>query len=699
MPVPRAKLSDDPWLAPYADVIEHRAQRARDVAARLTGGDAGAKALADFASAHEFYGLHRVRDGWVFREWAPHATEIWLVGDFNGWERSLAYRAERIPGRDVFEWRGPPEAMAHGQFWHLEVCWDGGRGERIPAYARRVVQDPRTGLFAAQVWDPTPYVWQHGAFRRDPNRAPVIYEAHVGMAQEREGVGTYAEFAEHILPRIKKAGYNTLQLMGIMEHPYYGSFGYHVSSFFASSSRFGTPEELKALVDKAHGMGLAVIMDIVHSHAVKNERDGLSLFDGTPYQYFHDGSRGWHDAWDSRCFDYGKTDVLHFLLSNCRYWLDEFHFDGFRFDGVTSMLYLHHGLGVDFSNYGMYFDGSVDEDAYTYLTLANTVIHTVRPDALTVAEDVSGMPGIGAPVSENGVGFDYRMAMGVPECWFKLVRDIRDEDWSVGFLWHELTNRRADERTVSYVESHDQALVGGKSFIFQMIDKEMYDAMHVGSNNLYVNRGIALHKMARLATLGCCCAYLNFMGNEFGHPEWIDFPREGNGNSYHHARRQWSLRDNPKLYFKALGDFDEAMMRTVAQSGVLDGDEYPKRIFASDDDKVLAFMRGDLLFVFNFHGEHSFADYPIIVPPGAYAQVLDTDAKDFGGFGRVAQGQEYPLATIERANEVCFAIHVYAPARTALVIRRTSPVPGATLPAETLHHLAQRKPEAEPEIG
>lgn len=670
MPSPRAALLDDPWLAPYRDVIEGRAARAQSVATRLASGSDNPKDLANFASAHEFYGLHRTEKGWIFREWAPNATQIWLVGDFSNWEVQNDFLAVRIPGRDVFEWRGPPEAIQHGQFYRLEMHWNGGHGERLPAYARRVVQDPKSGLFAAQVWQPEPYQWEH-TFTR-PDRAPLIYEAHVGMAQEREGVGTYAEFTETILPRIKKAGYNTVQLMGIMEHPYYGSFGYHVSSFYAASSRFGTPEELKHLIDTAHGMGMAVIMDIVHSHAVKNERDGLSLFDGTPYQYFHDGSRGWHDAWDSRCFDYGKTDVLHFLLSNCRFWLDEYHFDGFRFDGVTSMLYLHHGLGVDFSNYGMYFDSTVDEDAHTYLTLANEVIHAVRPDALTIAEDVSGMPGIGAPLSEKGIGFDYRMAMGVPECWFKLVRDIRDEDWSVGFMWHEITNRRADERTVNYVESHDQALVGGKSFIFQMIDKEIYEAMHISSGNLYVHRGIALHKMARLATLGCCCAYLNFMGNEFGHPEWIDFPREGNGNSYHYARRQWSLRDDPKLYFKALGDFDEAMIHLVTQNNALEGTT-PRRIFASDEDKVLVFMRGNLLFIFNFHGEHSLSDYPIIVPPGTYTHVLDTDDACFGGFQRVRPGQAYPLTTIERGDELCFAIHAYIPARTAIVLRRDPP--------------------------
>jgi 1,4-alpha-glucan branching enzyme len=669
MPAPRTRLLVDPWLTPYADVIERRAGRARDTITRLTGRP-GPVALANFASAHEYYGLRPEADGWVFREWAPNATNIWLVGDFSNWEIRPEYQAVRIPGRDVFEWRGAKDAIKHGQFYRLEVFWDSGRGERIPAYARRVVQDPQTGLFAAQAWNPEPYQWKNPFTR--PDVSPIIYEAHIGMAQETEGVGTYKEFADNILPRIKAAGYNTLQIMGIMEHPYYGSFGYHVSSFYAASSRFGTPEELKELIDRAHGMGIAVIMDIVHSHAVKNERDGLACFDGTPYQYFHDGSRGWHDAWDSRCFDYGKTDVLHYLLSNCRFWLDEYHFDGYRFDGVTSMLYLHHGLGVDFTNYGMYFDSTVDEDACTYLTLANEVIHAVRPDALTIAEDVSGMPGIAAPLDEGGVGFDYRMAMGVPECWFKLVRDIRDEDWSVGFIWHELTNRRADERTVNYVESHDQALVGGKSFIFQMIDKEMYAAMHVGSDNLYMNRGIAIHKMARLATVACSCAYLNFMGNEFGHPEWIDFPREGNNNSYHYARRQWSLRDNKDLYFKALGDFDAAMMAMIHAEKPLE-DSCPRRIFASEDDKLLAFMRGELLFIFNFHQERSLVDYPLLVPPGAYGHVLDTDAEAFGGFGRIQQGQLYPVSVVERLNEQCFAIRLYLPARTAVVIRRTPP--------------------------
>ena len=661
-----AHLLDDPWLAPFADAVRARASRA------LARGDALARSagsLASFANAHEYYGLHRVRGGWIFREWAPNATSMWLVGDFSGWKTDVRFELRRIPGRDVWEGRFPARFISHGQFYRLEMRWDGGRGERLPAYARRVVQDPSTNLFAAQVWNPRPYRWKHPV-PRSPSPVPLIYEAHVGMAQEEEKVGTYAEFRDLILPRIAEAGYNVVQLMAVMEHPYYGSFGYHVSSFFAASSRFGTPEDLKSLVDAAHGMGLRVIMDIVHSHAVKNERDGLSLFDGTPYQYFHDGPRGWHSAWDSRCFDYGKTDVLHFLLSNCRYWLDEFHFDGFRFDGVTSMLYLHHGLGVDFGDYSRYFGGEVDEDAWAYLQMANRVIHEVRPDAITIAEDVSGMPGCAAPVADCGMGFDLRMAMGVPDCWFKLAKDVRDEDWSVGWLWHELTNRRAEEGTVNYVESHDQALVGGKSFFFQLVDADVYRGMRRDQRNLSVERGVAIHKMARLATLAAAgSAYLNFMGNEFGHPEWIDFPRAENGWSYSHARRLWSLRDADDLLFKCLGDFDRAMLSAVAAAGVIATHD-PVLLVSDESAKILAFMRGRLVFIFNFHPSESRVDLPVMTPPGRYSLVLDTDSLLFGGQGRIAPGQTFDAAPEIVGSEQVHRIRVYLPCRTAMVLER-----------------------------
>jgi len=660
------RLQDDPYLAPYLDTIRRRAGAADALSRKLSQGPGS---LPEFACAHEYYGLHHREGGWIFREFAPNATGIWLVGDFSGWEVRDAFALRRLAGRDVWELRLPANALSHGQHYRLEMAWQGGRGERIPSYARRVVQDAGSNLFSAQVWDPPAYVWRHPNFRVPP-RAPLIYEAHIGMAQEKLGIGSYNEFRERILPRIAGSGYNTVQLMAIMEHPYYASFGYHVSSFFAASSRFGTPEELKALVDDAHGAGLAVIMDLVHSHAIRNERDGLSLFDGKPNLYFHDGSRGWHDAWDSRCFNYSKTDVLHFLLSNCRYWLDEFHFDGFRFDGVTSMLYLHHGLGADFSDYRQYFGDAVDEEAWSYLNMANRVIHEVRPDAITIAEDVSGMPGLAAPSADGGVGFDYRMAMGVPDCWFKLVREVKDEDWSIGYLWHELTNRRDDERTINYVESHDQALVGGKTLIFQLMDAAIYDAMSLGVQNLSTDRGVALHKLARLATLATAGhGYLNFMGNEFGHPEWIDFPREGNGYSYRHARRQWHLRDDPALFFHCLAEFDRELLALVTQHKLLEDDK-PRKLMVADAEKVLVFQRDDLVFLFNFQAQVSLSDYAVLVPPGRYCGVLDTDERRFGGQGRIAFNQEYPVASEKRGTECCLIIRVYLPCRTALVLQR-----------------------------
>ena len=661
-----AHLQDDPYLAPYLDTIRRRSGSAEALAKRLSQGPGS---LPEFACAHEYYGLH-LRDGfWTFREFAPNATGIWLVGDFSGWEVKDEFALHRLSGRDVWELRLPAKFISHGQHYRLEMVWPGGRGERLPSYARRVVQDEGTKLYSAQVWEQPAYVWRYPNFRV-PQQAPLIYETHVGMAQEKAGVGTYNEFRERILPRIIRSGYNTIQLMAVMEHPYYASFGYHVSSFFAASSRFGTPEELKALIDEAHGAGIPVIMDLVHSHAIRNERDGLSLFDGKPNLYFHDGSRGWHDAWDSRCFNYSKTDVLHFLLSNCRYWLDEFHFDGFRFDGVTSMLYLHHGLGSDFGDYSQYFGDAVDEEAWSYLNLANRVIHEVRPDAITIAEDVSGMPGLAAPVADGGVGFDYRMAMGVPDCWFKLVRDVKDEDWSIGYLWHELTNRRDDERTINYVESHDQALVGGKTLIFQLMDAAIYDSMSLGTQNLATDRGVALHKLARLATVATAGhGYLNFMGNEFGHPEWIDFPREGNNYSYRHARRQWHLRDDPALFFHCLAEFDQELLKIVELHQLLE-EEHPRKLMVADAQKVLVFQRKDLVFLFNFHAHDSLSDYAVLVPPGRYRGILDTDERRFGGQGRIAPDQAYPVASEMRGTERCLIIRVYLPCRSALVLQR-----------------------------
>ena len=659
------KFTDDEWLKPYLGVIERRKSHVRNLTSRITSGSGGS--LADFASGHEYFGLHRTDNGWVFREWAPNAVEIFLIGEFSKWKPYKKYSLKKISDSGVWEISLPDSILKHEDLYKLLVRWNGGEGERIPAWARRVVQDEETYIFSAQVWDPSdPYVWKHAVPEID-SRCPIIYEAHVGMAQEKEGIGTYCEFRENVLPRIVESGYNTLQLMAIMEHPYYGSFGYHVSSFFASSSRFGTPEELKELIDAAHAAGLAVIMDIVHSHAVSNEAEGLSLFDGTEYQYFHEGPKGRHDAWDSRCFNYSKDEVIHFLLSNCRYWLDEFRIDGFRFDGVTSMLYHHHGLGPAFDSYDAYFNDSVDEDAVAYLTLANTLIHSIRPDAITVAEDVSGMPGLGAPPEDGGLGFDFKLAMGIPDFWFKLLKETKDEDWNVEEMMRELTNRRPDEMSISYVECHDQSIVGGKTLIFELIDADMYFAMAKSEHNLRVDRGIALHKMIRTVTLATAGqGYLNFIGNEFGHPEWVDFPREGNGWSYKYARRQWSLVDNENLKYHCLRDWEREVFKIFSSHSLLENNIWAEMPFANVADQVLAVKRGNVVFLFNFNPTESFTDYPVDLPEGEYRLLLDSDAPDFGGFARIAENQTF--TTVDFFGRRC--IKVYIPSRSCMILEK-----------------------------
>ncbi len=645
---------DDLYLHPFAEKLQKRNSSAEKVARKIQGKK---RSLADAVNDYEYFGLHRLKNIWVFREYAPNAEEIILVGDFCGWRIESGYRLESI-GNGIWEGKFPPDYFSPGMHYKMFIRYSGGEGLRIPAYTRYVLQDEKSKEFAAVVEDEGKFKFKHPV---PAAAAPLIYESHIGMAQEEGKVGSFAEYREKILPEIAAKGYNTVQLMGIMEHPYYGSFGYHVANFYAVSSRFGTPEEFKELVDEAHRLGLRVIIDLVHSHSVKNVAEGLAEIDGSRKTYFHEGERSEHAAWDSLCFNYADEHVLRFLLSNCRYFLEKYNIDGFRFDGVTSMLYKHHGLNRTFSGYEDYFGEDVDFDALIYLTLANRVIHEVCPDALTIAEDVSGMPGV---ASCDGIGFDYRLAMGVTDYWFKLL-DIPDESWNMFQLYGELLNRRQDEKSISYVECHDQAIVGGKSAFFRMAGAEIYYGMHRDSGNMVIDRAVALHKLMRLSTAATAGnGYLNFMGNEFGHPEWIDLPREGNNWSFEHARRQWSLEKAPDLRFMDLSAFDREITKLISGNGFYDRPVQTVKI--DNQGKVIAFERAGFWFFFNFHPENSYCDYEFEVLRGSYSTVLDSDAEKFDGFARRSAGQRY--FTMERYDgEV---ISLYLPPRTALVLKR-----------------------------
>jgi len=659
-------LTIDPWLKPYEKDLKLRMNRYRDVKKALVGEDGR---FRDFANGHNFFGFHQALNGWYYREWAPDAEALFLIGDFNHWNPVSHPLTKKeggiweifLPGKD---------ALGHESHVKVRIRSMGVERDRIPLYIRRIVQDPDTHDFSGQIWNPKePYKWTNEEFYVDNQRPPLIYETHVGMAQEKEAIGTYKEFETNILPRVKALGYNTVQFMAIMEHPYYASFGYHVSNYFAASSWFGTPEDLKSLIDKAHSMGIAVLMDIVQSHAVKNIAEGINEFDGTAYQFFHANSRGEHSAWDSKLFNYGKHEVIHFLLSNIKFWMEEYHFDGFRFDGVTSMIYHDHGLGTAFDDYDKYFSLNTDIEAVNYLQFANDLIKEIKPDAISIAEDMSGMPGMCLPVADGGIGFDYRLAMGMPDLWVKAMK-IRDEDWDMNKLWHELSTSRPGEKRIGYAESHDQALVGDKTLIFRMADKEMYWCMDKKSENMIIDRAIALHKMIRFITISLGSeGYLNFMGNEFGHPDWIDFPREGNGWSFKHCRRQWSLTDNPLLRYGDLNCFDSAMIQLMSEDGLMGGG-VPQVLWIDQNRKIIAFRKKDYIFIFNFHPTNSYAGFELPVHETASFQVvLDTDEERFGGHMRISHNTIYvsdPLSGFPGSA----GIVVYSPSRTAMVLKK-----------------------------
>ena len=656
-------LTYDANLAPFEKDIDLRMERYEKKKKELlpNGGT-----LADFANGSEYFGFHKTADGWYYREWAPAASKLWLTGEFCGWDR-FAHPMNKLEN-GVFELFLPgTETLRDGMLVMTVVEHNGKILERIPLYARRVVQDPATRNWCAAIYDPeTAFQWTDKGFV--PKKNLFIYECHIGMAQEEGKVGSYDEFRENVLPRIKDLGYNTIQIMAIMEHPYYASFGYQVANFFAASSWFGKPDGLKRLVDAAHKLGIAVLLDVVHSHASKNTREGLNEFDGTSYQFFHEGAKGDHTAWGTKCFNYDKNEVIHFLLSNLKFWQTEYHFDGFRFDGITSMLYHDHGLGTAFTSNDKYFSMNTDVEAITYLQLATELVRQVNPNAILIAEDMSAMPGMCLPIEEGGVGFDYRLAMGEPDMWIRLLKTTADEWWDLNNIYYELANRRPNEKVIGYCESHDQALVGDKTIMFRLCDQEMYWSMDAGNQNGTIERGMAIHKLLRLITMSLGGeGYLTFMGNEFGHPEWIDFPREGNGWSYHYCRRQWSLADNPNLKYQYLLAFEKAMVEMAKRQHVIGGRDTQLKL--DNTDKVLVYKKGGAIFAFNFHPVNSYDGYWVTMPEcGEYEVLFSSDDYRFGGHGRVYH-QTYTAQKQENGKP---GFQIYLPNRTAIVFRKKS---------------------------
>lgn len=670
-------LERDGYLKLHEREIRRRYGNFEDFLKRMEEVEGGIEKMAE---SYKTMGCHVDKDNnFICTQWIPAAQEVWLYGDFNQWNK-YQHAFQRL---DFGKWQLilKPDSKGECVIKHMSIIKlvikgpNGDILDRLDPWASYVLPPPRHEgfIYNHHFWNPPKdKVYKLTNPRPKKPSSLRVYECHVGISSWEGKVNTYRNFADDVLPRIQKLNYNAIQIMAVMEHAYYASFGYQVTSFFAASSRYGTPEDLKYLVDKAHGMGIFVMLDVVHSHASKNTLDGINMFDGSDSCFFHSGGRGNHDLWDSRLFNYTEWEVLRFLLSNLRMWVEVYGFDGFRFDGVTSMLYHSRGLGQGFSgDYNEYFGLNTDTEALVYLMLANHMLHSISSEMITVGEDVSGMPALCRPTTEGGVGFDYRLAMAIPDMWIKLLKEKSDEEWDLDQIVHTLTNRRWMESCIAYAESHDQALVGDKTLAFWLMDKEMYTEMSSQHHpNAIVERGMALHKMIRLLVHGLGGeGYLNFIGNEFGHPEWLDFPRAGNNDSYHYARRQFNLADDQNLRYRFLNQFDSDMNKLEEKYGWLGA--HPGYVsWKHNSDKVLVFERAGLLFVFNFNTHQSFADYKVGVwEGGTYRVVLDTDQPAYEGQNRIDQNVDhvtFPEGYAGRRNHMC----LYIPCRTAQVLAK-----------------------------
>ena len=667
-------INQDPYLKNFEWCIKRRNEHFKNLLHQIESNE---KSLENFADSYKNMGLHVLPNGDIkYREYAPGARGIALFGEFNNWNRDQ-YWAKRdqygfweliIPNED-----GKPRIKHQSKVKCNVVLSNGQWADRNPIWIEYLYQNTQSLIFDGVFWNPeVKYEWKYPKKHLPKPKSLRIYEAHVGMSSFYPKVTTYKDFTENILPRIKRLGYTAVQLMAIMHHANYASFGYHVNNFFAISSRFGTPEDLMELIDKAHEMGLFMIMDIVHSHASSNVDDGFNNWDGTDYLYFHGGKMGHHSLWDSRLFNYSSYETLRFLLSNCAYYSEKFRFDGFRFDGITSILYRNHGIKYSFSgDYNEYFSNNFDEDGGVYLMLANKLLHQINPEVITIAEDVSGMPGLCLTVEQGGFGFDYRLNMSVSDKWIQLLKEYKDENWNMGNLIFTLTNRRYNEKHVGYCESHDQSIVGDKTIAMWLFDKEMYWNMSCNSpETIIISRGMSLHKLIRMITFALGGeGYLCFMGNEFGHPEWVDFPRPGNGWSYSHCRRRWDLCDNKNLRYKYLYNWDVAMNKLDDVFNFISS-PFQYVSLKHEDDKIVVFEKGDLLFVFNFHPYKSYENYKIGTKWGTkHKIVLDSDEFRFFGKGRLEYGHGNFFPIINQGwNNRPNQFNLYIPSRTCMVL-------------------------------
>ncbi|KAH9622869.1 hypothetical protein KSS87_007872 [Heliosperma pusillum] len=520
---------------------------------------------------------------------------------FRNKEPPIAYWLETRKGRIAWMNKYTP-CLPHGSKYRVYFNTPDGPLERVPAWATYVLPDEEGNQSCAVHWDPSPeftHKWKNNSPKAPKSLR--IYECHIGISGSDPKVSSFLEFSEKVLPYIKDLGYNAIQLFGVVEHKDYFTAGYRVTNFYAVSSRYGTPEDFKRLVDEAHGLGLLVFLDIVHSYSAADEMVGLSLFDGTNDCYFHTGKRGHHKYWGTRIFKYGDVDVLQFLLSNLTWWIEQYHIDGFQFHSIPSMIYTHNGFATFTGDLEEYCNQYVDRDALMYLILANDILHALHPNIITIAEDATLYPGLCEPSSQGGLGFDYYVNLAAPEMWLSLLENVPDNEWSMSKIVTTLMGNKAyTNKMLLYAENHNQSISGGRSLAEILLGAEIDSNLSTSS----LLRGSSLHK-------------------------GVEFPTSNNNFSYELASRRWDLLSDQGVH-QELFHFDQDMMK-LDKAGKVLSRCLPNVHHVNDDTMI----------------------------------ILNSDEKKYGGQGAINTDQNLQRSIRKRIDGLQNCVQLPLPSRTA----------------------------------